>query len=166
MRLFETERLYVRRFQTGDEEPFFRLNGDEEIMRYIRAPKSREECDRFLSEVIDRYAKDVIDWRLAVLQKNDDAFVGSFAIIPREGMDELQLGYSFLKDQWGKGYATEVTMGGIRYCRDQLHLDSIAAVTEEGNQASGRVLLKCGFVLESQYEDQGKLLLLYRLSIE
>jgi RimJ/RimL family protein N-acetyltransferase len=46
--IFETERLIVRQyvFET-DAENFFLLNSDEDVMRYIRATKSREECDAF-----------------------------------------------------------------------------------------------------------------------
>ena len=49
--IFETERLIVRQYDFGtDAENFFLLNSDEEVMRYIRATKSREECDAFLKK--------------------------------------------------------------------------------------------------------------------
>ena len=52
MNIFETERLLVRTYSEGDQEDFFLLNGNEDVMRYIRPVKSREECDEFLLEVI------------------------------------------------------------------------------------------------------------------
>ena len=52
--IFETERLIVRQYVfEADAENFFLLNSDEEVMKYIRATKSREECDAFLEKNID-----------------------------------------------------------------------------------------------------------------
>ena len=55
--LFETERLIVRHYTKDDSDNFFSLNGDEEIMRYIRPAKTREETDLFLSEIIKNMKK-------------------------------------------------------------------------------------------------------------
>src|ERR1044071_2805255 len=148
MMLIESERLYVRYLVMEDLENYYRLNGDPEIMKYIRAAKTREETEVFLKEVIDRYGKQRIDLRLALLEKHTDTFVGSFAIIPLDNSNELQLGYSLLKEYWGKGYATEITKAGMVYAFNTLGLDRIAAVTEVANTASQHVLLKSGFVFE------------------
>ena len=50
--IFETERLIVRQyvFET-DADNFYLLNSDEEVMRYIRATKSKEDCDVFLKKI-------------------------------------------------------------------------------------------------------------------
>ena len=42
-KVFETERLLVRRHTMADEEDFFILNSDIDIVRFIRPPKSRLE---------------------------------------------------------------------------------------------------------------------------
>ena len=47
--VFETERLLVRHFSVVDGDNFFLLNGNLEVMRYIRPVKSREETDLFLT---------------------------------------------------------------------------------------------------------------------
>jgi hypothetical protein len=36
------------------------------------------------------------------MKKATGKFVGSFAIIPVEGSEDIQLGYAFLKENWGK----------------------------------------------------------------
>ena len=55
MIVFETERLIVRHYTADDKNNFFLINGDEEIMRYIRKPKTIEECDQFLNEILAGY---------------------------------------------------------------------------------------------------------------
>lgn len=164
MRLIESERLYVRYLETGDLDNYYRLNGDEEIMRYIRAPKNREETEVYLKEVMERYSLETIDWRLALLEKGTDTFVGSFAIIPLENTNDLQLGYSLLKEYWGRGYATEITKAGMDYAFNVLGLSLIYGITEAGNIASQNVLLKCGFVLEKTATKDGRQLNLYKVT--
>lgn len=160
--IFESERLYTRYFTMEDLDRFYRLNGDEEIVRYIRAPKTYEECRAFLAQIIEWYKGPKINWRVALLSKENEEVVGSFAIIPVGDTDDMQLGYSLLKEHWGKGYATEITEAGWRYAFEKLDYSSIAAITELANAASQKVLLKCGFLLELEYEEAGRKLLRYR----
>ena len=54
--IFETDRLLVRQYVFAtDADNFFLLNSDEEVMRYIRATKSKEDCDAFLRQIIESY---------------------------------------------------------------------------------------------------------------
>lgn len=139
-----------------DLDNFFRLNGDEEVMRYIRATKNYEECAVFLKEIIGRYATEPCNLRLAMYTKEEDDFVGSFAIIPIDNTPDIQLGYSLLKKHWGKGYASEIVQYGLAYAGDVLKLDEIKGVTMLPNIASQKVLLKNGFVFEKQSEMEGE----------
>jgi [ribosomal protein S5]-alanine N-acetyltransferase len=147
MIVFETERLRVRQYELGDEESFFLLNGDEDVVRYIRPAKSRDECDLFLREVIDAYKADPLYGRWAAEDKNDQSFVGSFALIPVEGKQQMQLGYALLPQFWGKGFATELTHGGLNYVFRKTAIDPIFAYTQPPNIPSQKVLLKAGFKL-------------------
>jgi RimJ/RimL family protein N-acetyltransferase len=36
-------------------------------------------------------------------------------LIPIEGTDKMQIGYSLMPEFWGKGYATELTIEGLKY---------------------------------------------------
>jgi ribosomal-protein-alanine N-acetyltransferase len=160
--LFETERLIVRHYTKDDSNDFFLLNGDEEIMRYIRPAKTREEADQFLSEILQKLEEDPASGRWAVEEKHTGVFVGSFAFIPIERTEnKMQLGYALLKQNWGKGYATELTMGGLRYVFTKTSLTEIFAVTEILNTASQKVLLKAGFTFHSTYKEEAKELFQY-----
>src|SRR5688500_785956 len=160
--LFETQRLIVRHYTKDDSQNFFLLNGDEEIMQYIRPAKTRREADLFLSEIIEKYEEDPSVGRWATEDKHTGAFVGSFAFIPIEGSaDKMQLGYALLKQNWGKGYATELTNGGIQYVFSKTDIAVIFGITETGNIASQKVLLKAGFALETTYSEGNKQLNLY-----
>jgi ribosomal-protein-alanine N-acetyltransferase len=146
MIIFETERLVVRRYTANDNENFFLLNGNEEVMRYIRPAKSREECKNFLVRVIAYSENEKLFGRWAVEDKKSNEFVGSFAVIPVEGKDQMQLGYALIPGHWGKGYATELTLAGLNYIFHQTPIDPIYAYTESPNLLSKKVLLKAGFM--------------------
>ncbi len=85
------------------------------MVRYIRPAKTREECDKFLAEVIDSANSNPLYGRWAVENKVTCEFVGSFAVIPVECKDQMQLGYALLPQFWSKGFATELTTAGLHY---------------------------------------------------
>ena len=162
-RIFETERLYIYPYSVEDFDDFFRLNGDEDIMRYIRPVKSREDTKLFFEQVLDDYITKPGLGRWGMRLKEDNRFVGSFAVIPVQQSRDIQLGYALLKDAWGRGYASEAVRGGINYVFDQLKLSSVAAITEAANEASQKVLLRNGFLFEKTFDEGEKKLFLYRL---
>lgn len=157
--VFETARCLVRHFTIADEAECFLLNGDIEVVRYIRPVKSAEECSAFLQQIISDQELAPLYGRWYVANKITREFIGSFAVIPITGTDKIQLGYSLLPQQWGKGYATELTFGGLQYVFTQTNLQTIYAVTEVANTDSQKVLLKTGFTLFNSYTENGKDLL-------
>jgi len=155
MNIFETKRLLVRTYTELDKENFFLLNGNEDVMHYIRPVKSREECNEFLLEVIAYSESQQIYGRWAVDDKVNNEFIGSFAIIPREGKQQMQLGYALLRQHWGKGYATELTVAGLNYVFTKTPIDPIYAYTQGPNVLSQKVLLKAGFSLNGSNNENG-----------
>ncbi len=63
---------------------------------------------------------------------------------PIGGGNPVEIGYYLARSAWGKGYATELASGLIRYGFGALGLDQIVAVILPENVASGRVLEKAG----------------------
>ena len=160
MIIFQTERLIVRQYDfETDTENFFSLNGDDDVMRYIRATKTKEECDVFLKKAINAYKINPLIGRWAADEKATGKFVGSFAIIPIEGSEDIQLGYALLKENWGKGFASELTKAGLDYYFKSTNDDHIYAIAEKDNIASHNVLLKNSFVPDGTKIDDGKELL-------
>jgi ribosomal-protein-alanine N-acetyltransferase len=161
--IFETERLIVRLYTIDDLDHFFRLNGDEEVMRYIRAAQTLQESKVFLKKIISAYIERPGTGRWGMFSKSDHQYLGSFAIIPVENYDKLQIGYALLKENWGKGYASESVKGGIHYAFHQLNLAEIAGITFPENISSQKVLLKNGFVFNKTIVEEDREMNLYIL---
>lgn len=145
MIIFETERLVIRQLTENDFEDFFRLHGDAEVMKYIRPAKSREEAMSFLKQIIADYDNLPGLGRWAMYSKTDPSFSGSFAVIPVQKSEDIQIGYLMSKEHWGKGYASEAAFGGLQYVFNELKRDRVAGITFPENIASQKVLLKHGF---------------------
>jgi RimJ/RimL family protein N-acetyltransferase len=69
---------------------------------------------------------------------------GGFLGPPQDGT--VQIGYSVLAQFQGRGYATEMVRGLVRWAMGQPGVTRIVAETEWANPASVRVLRKAGFV--------------------
>lgn len=154
--IFVTERLSVRRYNQSDGDNIFSLGGNEDVMRYIRAAQTKEQSDVFLVYNMNFYKEQPMMGRWAVNEKVSGKFVGSFAVIFIEETKLIQLGYSLLPQEWGKGYATELTKAGLQYVFEKMKLPLIYGVTEIGNIASQQVLLKAGFRKEIEFKEGEK----------
>jgi len=70
--------------------------------------------------------------------------IGAAGLTHLEDGPEVEVGYRFLKEHWGKGYATEAAAASIEFGLKELRLDRVVAVTLPANRASRRVMEKCG----------------------
>ena len=145
MILFEAERLYVQPYTKDDADIFFTLNGDAEIMQYIREPKNKEENDAFL-EMNQKFYNDHPGLgRFAIFTKDDNSFAGSFSLLSIDNSEKIHLGFALLKPFHGKGLATELVMASFDYVFRTIPNNRVHALTVAENIGSQKVLLKCGF---------------------
>lgn len=161
--IFETERLVVRRYTENDADILYRLNSDEEVMRYIRKTLSYEETLEFLQKNLSLYKQNPLLGRWAVHNRSNN-FIGSFAIIPIGETTDIQLGYALLKPYWGLGYASELTAKGVEYTAAN-GIDPLFAQTETGNISSQKVLLKNNFEYVCETTEGEKKLYRYKLRV-
>ena len=73
-------------------------------------------------------------------------YVGNVGIFQRKSLSAPDLGYSFLPQFEGKGYATEAARAVLQYAREVLGKKDMIALTTEDNKASQRIMEKLGLV--------------------
>ena len=71
--------------------------------------------------------------------------IGMCGLIKRDELDGIDLGYAFLPDSQGKGFACEAGKAVLDYANKQLALRPILAIVSPGNEKSISVLQKLGF---------------------
>ena len=79
-----------------------------------------------------------------VAQKKDNLPIGICGIVKREGLALPDLGFAFLPQYEGKGFATEAGKAVVKYASESLQIAELAGITKPDNLASIRVLEKVG----------------------
>lgn len=153
MKTFQTERLQLGSWESGDAGFVFDMYSRWEVQRFIgRTP--RIMADR--SEAVER----ITSWRelehpvhgiWAVRRSEDARPLGALLLksIPASGQEPLRLspdteiGWHFHPDYWGHGYAAEAASAVLAHGFAG-GLSRIVAVTAPGNVASQRVCARIG----------------------
>ena len=141
----KTERLLLRPFTMDDLDAFFALRADADVMRYISSPTptTLEGTRERLSQVIEQYGELGFGF-FAVVRQSDERLVGWCGLAPIDSVPEIEIGYGFAPDCWGRGYATEAARAIIKFGFEDLGLTRIVAVAFPENTGSTNVMKKLG----------------------
>ena len=145
-KILETERLYLREFETKDATGLYELNQDPEVLQYTgdKPFSDVRAAENFIRDY-DHYRKYGFG-RWAVVRKRDEAFLGYCGLKFQPEYGEVDLGYRFFKRFWGSGYATEAAKGCLKYGFESLNLKLIIGRAMDKNLGSISVLQKSGMV--------------------
>lgn len=153
----ETERLLIRPFTLEDIAPAYIMNLDPDVNEFTGdgGIVSRAEIERRITEdVLGDYAKYGFG-RWAVVWKETGQFIGFVGFKYLSDIDEVDIGYRFMKAYWGKGIATEAGKACLSIGFSDLKLNRIIAWVLPENKASIRVLEKLGFRFEKEVMEDG-----------
>lgn len=163
--IFETERLVFRPFEPGEGQLIYSLNEDPEITRYTGDPvRDLDHAEEILREVILPQYSLYNHGRWAVHTKPGMEFIGWCGLKYQPELDEIDLGYRFMKQAWGKGYASEAAMASIKYGFEKLGLRRIVGRAMPENIASVKVLEKCGMRFIGEEVVDGHRAVIYELT--
>lgn len=145
----KTERLLLRRFVDSDAEAFFRLNSEPDIVRFTaRKPLTHvDEARAVLASAAFRADEQIGLGRFACVEKTSGQVIGLVGLKPPTELAHVDMGFRFLKEFWGKGYAPEAAAAIVRYAKETLLLEHVIATVFPENIASIRVLEKLGLTL-------------------
>ena len=154
--IIETNRLLLRIFTEDDAALIYELNLDPEVIRYTHDPiKDLAHASEILEKVIIPQYALYNHGRWAVHVKATFEFLGWCGLKYRAELNEIDLGYRFKKEGWGKGYATEAAYASIQYGFEKIGLQRIVARAEIENIGSWKVLEKCGMTYIGDEEVDG-----------
>jgi RimJ/RimL family protein N-acetyltransferase len=154
--LFETDRLFVRHWLAEDLKGLHELYGDPAIMQFIRPVLTIEETKQIFDEQLIQYQREPESGRYMIIEKLTGEFVGIFMLRKPVELNGIEIGYSFRKQDWGKGYATEIVKKGIEFVFSSTAFDTIYAFTDQQNLNSKNVLEKCGFIYRHDISEDGR----------
>jgi len=154
--IIETSRLLLRTFTEDDAALIYELNLDPDVIRYTHDPiRDRAHASEILERVIIPQYALYDHGRWAVHKRSNLEFLGWCGLKYRAELNEIDLGYRFKKEGWGKGYATEAAWASIQYAFEKIGLQRIVARAEIDNIGSWKVLEKCGMTYIGDEEVDG-----------
>jgi RimJ/RimL family protein N-acetyltransferase len=80
------------------------------------------------------------------------------------GKQEIELGYRFVKEVWGQGYATESALACKDYGFNELKFTRLISLIDPENMASIKVAEKVGLTLEEKTTFHDHDVLVYSIS--
>jgi RimJ/RimL family protein N-acetyltransferase len=147
MMIIETNRLTLQEFSINDAAFFYDLVNDPDWIKYIgdRNVRTIKDAEDYLTDkIIPSYQKFGFGFYIVRLKENDLP-IGMCGLIKREWMNYVDIGYAFLSEYRGKGYAIESSIATKNYAKEGLGIHQLAAITDVNNERSGNLLKKLGF---------------------
>lgn len=151
----ETRRLLIRRFTTDDAEAYWPLVSNPEVLRYVAEPVVASigaVRDLLQAHPLRDYRKYGYG-RMACIDKDSGRLLGFSGLKYLDDINETDVGYRFLPEAWGRGYATESAAAIMARQPAEFGLRRIIGLVEPENQGSVRVLKKLGLTFERRLAD-------------
>ncbi|WP_297798113.1 GNAT family N-acetyltransferase [uncultured Eudoraea sp.] len=164
---FETERVRLKPTSVEDAEFIYQLMNTPKFIQYIG--------DREIKSVVR--AKDYIKTKMlpqlqrlgysnyTVFQKSDNSKIGTCGLYDREGLDGIDIGFAFLPQYEGRGFAYEAANRLKNAAFEEFEIQEIKAITSKENSSSQRLLEKLGLEMADIIilPDDDEELLLYKI---
>lgn len=144
--ILETQRLVLRRFTLDDTPLIVHLLNEPLFLRFIgdKNVRTAEDAALYLQRgPLASYAQHGFGLYHVSL-KGEGTPIGMCGLLKRETLEDVDVGFAYLPQFGGRGYATEAAQATLQYGRTVLGLKRIVAITAPGNTASINVLTKIG----------------------
>jgi RimJ/RimL family protein N-acetyltransferase len=140
----------LREPEARDRAAFIELLASPEVGTYLGGPRPRDELEREMPEVPERRPGHfVVDL--------DGAMIGQIILRRATGRGDgkAELGYLFLPEAWGFGYAAEACAAALGWFAGAFPGEPVVLFTQTANARSMRLAAKLGFTEVELYEAWG-----------
>ena len=165
MEVMRTERLVLRWLSEMDAGWIRDLVTDPDWLRYIgdRGVETVEDARAYLLRgPMEPYTR--LGFGLYRVELRDSGLpIGICGLIKRDALDDVDLGFAYLPQFRGLGYAHEAAAATLEHARDAFGFSRIAAIVSPDNAASVGLLRKLGFEQERamRFSDEADEVLLF-----
>ncbi|MFI1093206.1 GNAT family N-acetyltransferase [Streptomyces sp. NPDC020917] len=153
-----TARLVLRESEARDRAASIELAASPEVNTYVGGARPRDELERAVPEVPGRRPGFFV-------VELDGAMIGYIQLLDRRDAErpghvrpeggEAELGYMFLPEAWGQGYAAEACTAALRWFAVAFPGEPVVLTTQAANARSMRLAAKLGFVEVERFEEWG-----------
>ncbi|MFA9423890.1 MAG: GNAT family N-acetyltransferase [Sedimentibacter sp.] len=144
-----TDRFILRKFRIEDvHEVFCNWSSDLDSAKYNAwdVHSSEAVTKGYISEWIEYYKTDNY-YHWAIVDKINNEVIGSISISNiKDNKKCCEIGYTVAKKRWNEGIATEVLIYVLAFLIDDIGFNTVSAIHDIRNEASGKVMEKAGMV--------------------
>jgi len=167
--LLQTERLKLRECTLSDTDFIIKLVNSQGWIKYIgdrNIHNTDQAIDYLANGPIKSYQENGYG-SCIVESKETQTSIGLCGLIKRDYLDHPDIGFAYLPEFMGLGYAYEMATAVFDYAQYKLSIDTIQAIVLEENQRSIHLLEKIGmkFLKPIVLPNDETELLLYQLSV-
>jgi [ribosomal protein S5]-alanine N-acetyltransferase len=153
-----TKRLQIRLYQESDHDDLIKLFTDKDVMKFVDTGVfSNEKAESLWKKLFENFYAKGLKTIYGVFAIEDNRYIGHTAIRPRPTKtDEWEISYILKKDEWKKGFATEIAKKLVQFGFDELKLNAVFATVDTDNFASIHILEKIGMKkVKDEYDERG-----------
>lgn len=146
MKILETQRLVLREFTPADAAFVLELLNDPGWIRFIgdKGVRTLDEARAYIGRVpMASYERHGFGLYLVALAQSGVP-IGMCGLIKRDTLEDVDIGFAFLPQYCGQGYAYEAACATLAHGKTTLGLARIVAITSPDNHSSIRLLEKIG----------------------
>lgn len=148
--VLETDRLWLTKLMPADAPFILRLLNEPTFIENIgdRGVRTLEDAQRY---ILDGPMASYVHFGFGlylVESKATGEAMGMCGLLRREVLDDVDIGYAFLPEFCGNGYAREAATAVLHHAHQVLRLNRVVAIVNPDNQPSIRLLEKIGFRYE------------------
>jgi RimJ/RimL family protein N-acetyltransferase len=146
----ETERLILRPLVLADAPFILRLLNEPSFIANIndKGVRTLDQARAYLQAGPMASFREHGHGLAAVVLKATGLAIGISGLIRRAGFQDIDLGYAFLPEHTGRGYALEAARAWLEYAFQVLGRHRVIALVSPGNEHSIHLLERCGFRCE------------------
>jgi RimJ/RimL family protein N-acetyltransferase len=149
-----TERLVLREPEARDRAAFIELLASPEVGTYLGGPRPRDELEREMPGAPERLpGLFIVDLGGAMIGQVVLRRATEYG--PPAAAGEAELGYLFLPEAWGFGYAAEACAAALGWFAGELPGTPVVLFTQTANARSMRLAAKLGFTEAGRFEGYG-----------
>ncbi len=147
---YTTERLILRPVVKEDADFVLELLNCPKWIQNIgdRNVKSIADAENYIATRMTPQLERLGYGNFAVVRKSDGTRMGCCGLYDREGLEGVDIGFSFLPEYERQGYAFESADKIMQLAREDFKLTRVSGITIESNVASRKLLEKLGLKFE------------------
>lgn len=151
--ILESERLLSGNFTLDDAAFMLQLLNTEGWLNYIgeRNVKTPDQAEAYLLNGPLKKSENPFPSLSRVALKSDSIPIGLVSLIKRDDLEFIDIGFAFLPQFMGKGYAFEIVNEILHFAFREYNLEKILAITLPDNIQSIRLLEKLGMKAVGEY---------------